>query len=433
MKTDNRAPALMLTPAEKIPLQSWMICEETQAVLSALRGEGRREKNTSAAPAALAPAALFVGGSVRNALLGQAVEDIDIATPHLPEMVMALLEGQGIKAIPTGIDHGTVTAVLNGRHFEITTLRKDVSTDGRRAVVAYTDDWAQDAARRDFTMNTLLADDTGQIFDPLGCGLDDLRARKITFVGQADARIKEDYLRILRYFRFHAQYGFALSAEAADFKACTENADGLARLSKERITQEFFKILAADNSAEILRVMLAHQILPAFAPLATHMTLLKDVCNFQKNYGLISLSARLYVLGGCAAANHSPLPPPILETLLIPKVFQKDAATYQQALSMDDMAEPRTVRRVLYRCGRMAAAQVLMISLAQDRVMNGYVPKALEIIQNWDIPDCPVSGEDMIKAGIPSGPQIGDILERLEQHWIESDFTLSKDRLMSML
>jgi poly(A) polymerase len=428
MVNDTSPYAALLSPAEKIPLQSWMICEETQAVLSALRG-----KDTASNPATASHTALFVGGSVRNALLGQVVEDIDIATPHPPDTVMALLEGQGIKAIPTGIDHGTVTAVLNGRHFEITTLRKDVSTDGRRAVVAYTDNWAEDAARRDFTMNTLLADDTGQIFDPLRCGLDDLRAGKIVFVGEADSRIKEDYLRILRYFRFHAQYGFALSVEASDFKACAENAEGLARLSKERITQEFFKILAADNSAEVIEVMLAHRILPAFTALAAHMTLLRDTCNFQKNYGLISLSARLFVFGGAAASNHPPLPPSVLETLLIPKVFQKDAAAYQQALSMDDMAEPRAVRRVVYRCGRMAAAQALMISLAQDRVMNGYAPKALESIQNWDIPDCPVSGEDMIKAGIPSGPQIGDMLERLEQHWIESDFTLSKDRLLSII
>ena len=206
---------------------AWMTTPETRILLAAL-GDGR-----------------FVGGAVRNALLGWPVNDIDIAVPMPPEETLKRLEVAGIKAVPTGFEHGTVTAIVNGRPFEVTSLRQDIATDGRHAIVAYTDDWEEDSARRDFTMNALYAGADGEIFDYHG-GVDDLLAGRVRFVGDAGQRIREDYLRILRLFRFHAWYGKgdmdpdALRA-AADAKA------GLAQLSGERIAKE---IAAASGGAK---------------------------------------------------------------------------------------------------------------------------------------------------------------------------------------
>src|SRR6201996_6519457 len=220
---------------------------ETRAVLAALDGEGK-----------------FVGGAVRNALLNKPVADIDIATPLLPDDVVARLKKAGLGAVPTGIEHGTVTAVVNGKPLEITTLRRDVSTDGRRATVAFTTDWAEDAQRRDFTMNALYADADGEILDTVG-GIADLQAGHVRFVGDPITRIKEDYLRILRLFRFHAWYGKGELDDAA-LKASAAEKAGLAQLSGERIQKEMLKLLAAENPAPVLRVMAASGILGEILP-----------------------------------------------------------------------------------------------------------------------------------------------------------------------
>lgn len=193
-------------------------------------------------------AARFVGGCVRDTLLGRDTRepDLDIATRLTPDQVMESLAAQGLRVEPTGLDHGTVTAVAFGRPFEITTLRKDVETDGRRAVVAFTSDWAEDAARRDFTMNALYADPDGRVHDPTGQGLADAVAGRVIFVGDPDTRIREDYLRILRFFRFLAHYGEGAPDPAA-LEACSRHAGQLARLSAERIAKEVLKLLAAPD------------------------------------------------------------------------------------------------------------------------------------------------------------------------------------------
>src|SRR5713226_4802519 len=211
-----------MQPVERIVPQSWMIEAPTRAVLAALGAGGAVVR--------------FVGGCVRDALLGRAIGDIDIATPDLPETVLTLLEAASIKAVPTGIAHGTITAVVPPRHFEITSLRRDVETFGRHARVAFTDDWAADAARRDFTMNALFLDAEGQVFDPVG-GLEDLRAGRVRFVGDAEARIREDVLRLLRFYRFHAHYGRGEADEAAR-AACRALAHLLPGLSGDRIAAE---------------------------------------------------------------------------------------------------------------------------------------------------------------------------------------------------
>ena len=225
----------------------WLTRPATQALCAALQAGGHR--------------VFFVGGCVRNALLGEVVGDLDLATDALPEKVVRLVEAAGFKAIPTGIDHGTVTVLAGGLPHEITTFRRDVQTDGRHAVVAYSTDVAQDAARRDFTMNALYADPSGEVIDPLG-GLPDLRARRLRFVGEPAQRIREDYLRILRFFRFSATYGDpALGMDAEGLAACAELADGIDGLSRERIGAEMRKLLSARDPAPALASMAASGVL----------------------------------------------------------------------------------------------------------------------------------------------------------------------------
>lgn len=404
-----------LTPAKTIRIQPWMNAPETKTVMAAMN-EGAGDE----------PLTLFVGGCVRNALLTEPVEDIDLATKLTPDEVTERLKAAGIKVIPTGIDHGTVTAVQNGRAFEITTLRKDVETDGRHAVVAFAQSWREDAERRDFTMNTLLADDQGHVYDPIGRGLADLEARKVIFVGQAALRIQEDYLRILRFFRFHALYG-AGKPDAAALKACKAQAGHISSLSAERITQEFFKIISVDKPEDVLGIMLDNNVLTEILWSKDQLEFLGHFCSFQKRYGLISLSSRLYVL---CALDKGNLP---RKSLLIPKVFLRDMDAMGEVLSMPDMDNERAVRAAIYKGGRTASAQALMIELTQDRVMNGYAPKALEIIQNWDVPSFPIDGQMLIEAGYKTGPELGIALSELEERWIASDFKQSREDLLAAL
>ena len=239
--------------------QPWLAAPETRAVIAALEAAGG------------AGSARFVGGCVRNALIGAPVDDIDIATVLTPEAVVAAVTAAGLKAHPTGLAHGTVTVVSRGVPHEVTTLRRDVSTDGRNATVAFTTDWAEDAGRRDFRLNALYADADGEIFDPTGQGVEDALSGRIVFVGDPEIRIREDYLRILRFFRFHAWYGRG-PADAQGLKACAELKDGMTRLSAERVSKELLKLLAAPDPAPAVRLMaetgVLDRVLPDHAGLA---------------------------------------------------------------------------------------------------------------------------------------------------------------------
>ncbi len=261
---------------------AWLVTARTRAVMQALTRDGGDAR--------------FVGGAVRNAILGEAVADIDIATPLLPQDVMRRLQKAGFGAIPTGIEHGTITAIVRGQPFEVTTLRRDVSTDGRRATVAFTTDWAEDAARRDFTMNALYANAEGEIFDYVG-GLADLRERRVRFVGDPSTRIREDYLRILRLFRFHAWYGKGgLDAEA--FAAASDEKAGLKLLSGERVQKELLRLLEAKNPLTTLqamqRVSILAEILPADLQLERIARLVEiETANSRKPDSLLRLAALL--------------------------------------------------------------------------------------------------------------------------------------------
>src|SRR5579862_7309671 len=238
---------------ETLPTQPWLSHPATRAVIAALEAAGGEG------------CARFVGGCVRNALLRAPVSDIDIATTLTPDVVIKALAEARLKSVPTGIEHGTVTAIAQGRPFEVTTLRRDVETDGRRAVVAFTTDWAEDAQRRDFRLNALYADPAGQLYDPTGGGLADIRAGRIVFVGDAATRIREDALRILRFFRFQAWYG-RTEPDAAGLAACAALRDRISHLSAERVSAELLKLLAAEDPRGVVRLMAQSGVLAVVLP-----------------------------------------------------------------------------------------------------------------------------------------------------------------------
>jgi poly(A) polymerase len=239
-----------MKPATSIDVNSWMAQAQTQAVIQALMAGGQPAR--------------FVGGCVRDALLGLPVKDIDIATPEPPERVTELIEQADLRAIPTGIDHGTITAICDGIPFEITTLRRDVETFGRHARVSYTTDWQEDAARRDLTLNALYCDPDGTVFDPVG-GLADLKAGRIRFVGDARARIEEDVLRLLRFFRFYAYYGVG-TADPEAIAACREMAPQIETLSVERVWKEMSRLLLAPDPAAAFDLMMTNGVLSHLLP-----------------------------------------------------------------------------------------------------------------------------------------------------------------------
>ncbi|MFP5513038.1 MAG: CCA tRNA nucleotidyltransferase, partial [Alphaproteobacteria bacterium] len=259
-----------MTVAARLSPQPWMTAPESRAVFAALDAGGADAR--------------FVGGCVRDAWLGRPVKDIDVATHAPPERVMELLEAAGIRVIPTGIDHGTVTALCGGKPYEITTLRRDVETDGRHARVEFTDDWMEDAARRDLTMNALSCTPDGAMFDPFG-GLADLAAGRVRFVGEARRRIEEDVLRLLRFFRFHAHYGRG-DPDAEALAACRELAPRLPTLSGERVRGELFRLLTAPCAAAVWRLMMGQGIMVHLLPEAMDADRLDRLIAVERDLGI---------------------------------------------------------------------------------------------------------------------------------------------------
>jgi poly(A) polymerase len=384
--------------------QAWMRAPETRAVLEALGGEGR-----------------FVGGAVRNALLGVPVSDIDIATPLLPEEVSRRLAKAGLGAVPTGIEHGTVTAIANGKPIEITTLRRDVSTDGRRATVAFTTDWALDAQRRDFTMNALYAAADGEILDSVG-GVDDLKAGRVRFVGDAAMRIREDYLRILRLFRFHAWYGRGEMDAAALHAAAAEKA-GLARLSGERAQKELLKLLEAEQPVAVLRIMAASGILAELLPGALNMARLEhltqiDADSFFTPDPVLRLAALLpnNAVQVEALARKLRLSNAVAERLVDLAGAHEKVVSY---LSVKEM------RKLTYRLGAARFRDRVFLRWAEDPKQSNAVQwrALIPMAESFPRPKFPLSGRDVMLAGVPEGPLVGEILAEVEDWWVDADFT----------
>lgn len=411
-----------LQSLDRLSPQSWMTSAATGAVLDALQSGGAEVR--------------FVGGCVRDAVRGFQIKDIDLATPDRPETVMSLLKAAGLKAIPTGIDHGTVTAVSSGEVYEITTLREDVDTDGRRAKVAYTDDWVQDAARRDLTINALSCRPDGLLFDPFG-GLDDLKKGRVRFVGDAQARITEDYLRLLRFFRFHAYYG-AQELDREGLAAAKLLAPNLTSLSGERVRDELLRLLAAKDPMPVLASMLDTGVIKILLPEARP--------DFEPLKSLIATEAKCDPILRLAAflTNGSEPATQVAERLRFSRAQADRLITLCTAGQAHSDWPPkvtgdrRALRQALYDLGVAMTRDVLQLDWAiANAGKTGRDPssltKALAVTDDWEEAVFPLRGRDALDLGAKAGPLLGDALDRVEVWWRQADFAPDRDACLGQL
>jgi poly(A) polymerase len=383
---------------------AWLDLPETQLVISALGADNIR----------------FVGGAVRDSLLQLPVQDVDIATPLHPSEVMALAQAAGLKAIPTGIDHGTVTLVAQHKPFEVTTLRRDVNTDGRRATVAFTDDWQADAARRDFTINALYLDSNKQLFDYFG-GQADLQARRVRFIGDAELRIAEDALRILRFFRFSARYS-ALPLDAVGLQACVVRARDMMSLSRERIRDELLKLLGAQNPLPVLELMQLHKLFEVFLPEVTSLDALARLVEREQHYNLPDPLRRFARLLPADAAIVSDIAARF-------KTSRADRHRLVAASQIKPMADAAAMRAAVYAHGNLGAVDQLLLGPAPV----ADIATLLDLAQTWQAPRLPISGKHLIAAGISAGPAVSKALLGLESEWIALDFPVDQPSLDSLI
>lgn len=397
---------------QTLPPQSWMAA--AQPVMDALE-------------AARPGSARFVGGCVRNALLGEPVSDVDIATQLTPDEVEQACRAAGLGVHPTGVEHGTLTITANHKPFEVTTLRRDVETDGRRAVVAFTDDWNEDAQRRDFRMNALYADREGTIHDPTG-GLTDIAERRIVFVGDPDTRIREDYLRILRFFRFQAWYGRA-EPDAAGIEACGRLSAGLAGISAERIWTETKKLLTAPAPLSALDAMQASGVFAQLFPEAKGLDLLAKLIALEASEELVldPMVRFLSLFWSDADAIKS-----VAARLKLSNEERDrlcDAAMDRTPLS--EASTEAEIHAAIYRSGWRVVRDRALLSWAGSGDFDW--AEMLVIAQIWTAPTLPLSGADLLALGREPGPAIGEALRKAEEAWIASDFTLLREELLALV
>ena len=404
----------------QISNRDWLDRAETRQLMEALDPAGQNN------------VAHFVGGVVRDAFLGRPIKDVDIATVLTPQEVTDRLEAAGIKVVPTGVAHGTVTAVVDHTPFEITTLRHDVETYGRHARVAFTDNWLADAARRDFTMNALYCDLEGNIFDPVG-GVEDLLASRVRFIGRAEDRIEEDALRILRFFRFQAWYGKG-DVDSEGLAAAITRADDLDRLSAERVRDEILKLLGAPDPVPVLRLMIdtgvMRHVLPEVEKEVEKLDRLQHLVRLEEALDDTDRIRRLGALlpDGSASAGArlrlSKREQIRLSDMIAPR---PDIAP---GIAQDSLG--RQGRVALYRLGREGFRDHALLNWAEaggkpdDRDWTAY----LEAGMAWPIPEFPLRGRDLIASGMKPGPGLGDMLDTLETWWIARDFGPDKAELI---
>lgn len=385
----------------RISPPAWLALPEVQTLLAAF---GTHELR-------------FVGGCVRDTLMGRSVGDMDAATPAPPEAVTALLAAAGIRVIPTGLKHGTVTALIGRRSFEITTLREDAACDGRHAEVRYTDDWEADAARRDFTLNALYMDAAGTLY-AYGSGVEDARRGRIRFIGDARDRIREDYLRILRFFRFYATHGTP-PADTEARAACRAEAEGIALLSGERIRGEMLTLLAAPRPMESLSLMAEAGVLAHMLPCPADLALCERLA--APADPLLRLAALIAAGGGEAACT-------LAERWRLSRAERERLA---RALTPPGGAftEPR-VKALIRRYGREAAGDWLRLGAARGETAGDGL---LQLARDWQPPVFPVTGKDLLERGIPPGKAMGEQLRALEVEWEKSGYRPDKAALLSLL
>jgi poly(A) polymerase len=398
----------------QIAPQPWMKAPPTRALLKALGNAGITAR--------------FVGGCVRDALLGRPIADVDLATPARPEEVVAALTKARIKAVPTGIEHGTVTAVFNAsappRHFEITTLRRDVETDGRHARVAFDADWAEDAARRDFTINAIYLDPDGTLHDPVG-GLADLKAQRVRFVGEPARRITEDVLRVLRYYRFEARFGTGTGDEAAR-AACRDAAPLLPRLSAERVAQELLRLLAVPDPVPALRMMAEDGVLTAILPEATRLDRLQRLVALELQADPLR---RLAVLIEIDAEGAKAL----AERLRLSNAERDRLAGLASPWPLDPGGDLRNQRVALYRHGAERYRDIALLLAADGAMDEPRLAELLALAAAWQPPRFPLKGRDVTVLGVLPGKRVGELLAAVREWWEAGDFTADRAACLARL
>lgn len=374
--------------------------------------------------------ARVVGGSVRNALLGEPIGDIDVATTALPDDVIKRARAQGFKTVPTGIDHGTVTVVIDGRPFEVTTLREDVETFGRKARVAFGRDWKTDAERRDFTINALSVTRDGTIHDYTG-GVADLEKRRVRFIGDPAARIAEDYLRILRFFRFHAHYGEGLP-DSEGYHACIAARAGLATLSRERVRAELLKLLLGRHAVPVLAVMSECGLLIS---VLGGVPLLASLSNLAKIENAVGIHPDAIRHLGALAVFVSDDAPRLAERLRLANAeAERLASMGEHWHGLAPEPSGKSARALLFRLGPDRFTDRVLI--AWSRSSAGITDKnwraLLELPQHWIIPVFPLKAADFIERGIEKGPALGAALAAAEDAWIAADFPADEKTLCAI-
>ena len=404
----------------------WLKTRPLQALFTALNREGGEVR--------------VVGGAVRNTLLGTAVCDVDLATTHLPEVTMRLAGEAGFKPVPTGIEHGTVTVVVQGHAFEVTTLRKDIETDGRHAKVAFGTDWKADAERRDFTINALYATAEGIVVDHVG-GLADIETRTLRFIGDAEQRIREDYLRILRFFRFFAWYGSG-RPEADGLRASARLKDGIAQLSAERVWAELKKLLSAPDPSRSLLWMRQSGVLNLILPES-------EKWGIDSIHGLVRTEGDLGWQPDSLLRLMSIVPPDAVRMEDMGKRLKMSNAERArlEAWARADAIKPelseQALKKTIYRGSKQAMLDRIRLAYAAARadaigsdeamIRAGAYARLLETATNYETPVFPVTGGDLLARGIEKGPALGEMLRSLETLWIESGFQLDRPKLLDKL
>ena len=374
----------------RLPAAEWTRREDLAALFAALDPEGHTAR--------------YVGGAVRDTLLGVAVKDIDVATQHEPGEVIARLKAAGIRTVPTGIAHGTVTALLDGGPAEVTTLRRDVSTDGRRATVAFSTQWRDDAARRDFTINALYADPRSLEITDFFDGIADLTARRVRFIGVAEDRIREDYLRILRYFRFQARFG-ALPADPQAEMACSALAPGMKALSRERVGWELQLLLGlpdpAPTVARMAELGVLREVLPEVAP-----------DGLQALAGLVSEERRQHIAPHALRRLAALLPADPALGEQVAARLRLSIAQRKRLASAADRSGPQIDPR--------AMAWAIGLDSAIDRLL--LTDRDTHALADWETPYFSLKGGTIVARGVSAGPEIARILRRIEARWVEEGF-----------
>jgi poly(A) polymerase len=402
----------------KLPPQPWIEEPATRTLLAALAQAGI--------------GARFVGGCVRDALIapgrGPPIGDIDLATPAHPEEVIAALDKAGIKSVPTGIAHGTVTAVVPPRHYEITTLRRDVETDGRRARVAFDADWAEDAARRDFTINAIYLDPDGTLHDPVG-GLADLAARRVRFVGEAATRIAEDVLRVLRYYRFAARFGDGPGDHRGDpaaRAACRAAVTLLPKLSAERVARELTGLLNVADPLPALRMMAEDGVLAAILPEATRFDRLERLVALKPEPDPLRRLAALVAVDTADAAA-------LAERLRLSSAERDRLVGLAPPWPLDPSGDERAQLHALYHLGAERYRDVALLIAAEGGMDETRLRELVALAESWKPPTFPLAGRDVTALGIPPGPRVGELLAAVRRWWEDGDFTADREACLHRL